>query len=193
MRDRDTALKKAVKSKRDTDMLIFKGLRNRVIKELRQAKSNFYIRLLDDAKGNSKAIWQNINNLMRKEPRSFDIQLKINDKITGDKATVAATLNRFFFKSVDELGKNFKDMEVDVVPVNVTEEAFDLSPTNATEVSKIIRSLKNSKCKDNYQLDTMFIKKHSDFLVPPITHLINLSLTQCLFPSMETSNHHSNF
>lgn len=84
---------------------------------------------------------------------------------------------------VDEHSKNFKDKEVDIVPVNVAEEAFDLSLTNVTEVSKIMRSLKSSKCKDNYQLDTMFIKKHCDFLVPPITHLINLSLTQCIFPS----------
>lgn len=72
--------KKAVKSKRDTDIFIFKGLRNRVVKKLRQAKSSFYFHLLDDAKGNSKTIWENINNAMRKEPRTLISSLKLRMK-----------------------------------------------------------------------------------------------------------------
>ncbi len=67
MKTRDAALKKAMKSRRDTDILIFKGLRNKVIRELRQAKSCFYLQIMDDAKGNNKLIWLNINNLTRKE------------------------------------------------------------------------------------------------------------------------------
>ena len=42
MKNRDTALKRAIKTKRDTDLLVYKGLRNRVIKELRLAKSRFF-------------------------------------------------------------------------------------------------------------------------------------------------------
>lgn len=42
MKYRDTALKRAIKTKRDTDILSYKGLRNKVIKELKLAKSRFF-------------------------------------------------------------------------------------------------------------------------------------------------------
>lgn len=63
-------------------MLIFKGLRNRVISELRQAKPSFYVHLIGNSKGNGKMSWQNINNIIRKESHSYnDVQLKIEGKL----------------------------------------------------------------------------------------------------------------
>lgn len=48
-------------------MLVYKGLRNNVIQELRLAKSNFYVNILNEARGNSKLIWENINNITKKD------------------------------------------------------------------------------------------------------------------------------
>lgn len=52
-----------VKTRYDTDLILFKGLRNQVVKELRNSKSNYYMKMLADAKGNSKLIWKQINSL----------------------------------------------------------------------------------------------------------------------------------
>ena len=55
MKQRDSALKTALKSgiphKRK-----FQGLRNKVVKELRQAKANYFIKLINESKGNSKSL-----------------------------------------------------------------------------------------------------------------------------------------
>lgn len=86
MKQRDLALKKATKSKRDSDILIYKVLINKVVKEMRLAKSSFYIQALNEAKGNSKDIWKNINNLTgRGGHKVEDIQLKSQ----GDLKTMA--------------------------------------------------------------------------------------------------------
>ena len=93
MKSRDAALKKAIKTKRDTDTLDYKGLRNKVFKELRLAKSRFHLQLLSEAKGNSKEIWKSINNLRgRAQHHSRDIQLTIQGKIVDDVAISGAGL-----------------------------------------------------------------------------------------------------
>ena len=50
------ALRKAVNTRRDADMLIYKDLRNKVIQELREAKSHFHLNILNEEEGNSKFI-----------------------------------------------------------------------------------------------------------------------------------------
>lgn len=42
MKTSDAALRKAIKTRRDIDMPIYKGLRNKVFQEPRLAKSRFY-------------------------------------------------------------------------------------------------------------------------------------------------------
>lgn len=128
MKDRDVVLKKAVKTKGNTDMLIFKGLRNKVIYELRQVKSKFYLNILHNAKGNSKLIWQGINNLTRNEPLiSENFQLKTEGILTDDKATIAATFNSYFIGSVNELGRKFTRGKLDISPISSSDEAFILA------------------------------------------------------------------
>lgn len=59
MKNRDSALRKTIKSRRDTDMLIYKDFRNKVTQELRLAKSRIYLHVMNEAKGNSKLNWKN--------------------------------------------------------------------------------------------------------------------------------------
>lgn len=82
MKQRDLALKKATKTKLDTDILIYKGLRNKVVNELRSAKSSFYIHALNEAKGNGKNIWKHIKNLIGREGHHTEnIKLKSQGKL----------------------------------------------------------------------------------------------------------------
>ncbi len=65
MKQRDLALKAALKSKLPHDKRKFQDLRNKVVKELRQAKADYFIKLIDDSKGNSKLIWKNIDKITK--------------------------------------------------------------------------------------------------------------------------------
>ena len=44
-------------------------------------------------------------------------------------------------------------------------------------------SLSNSRAKDTWGIDQVFIKKHKDTLSTPIMCIINRSLDECIFPS----------
>lgn len=59
MKQRDVALKMALKTKTEYDKRVFTTLRNKVIKDLRNAKASFFINAIAEAKGNAKHIWQN--------------------------------------------------------------------------------------------------------------------------------------
>lgn len=182
MKSREAALRKAIKTRRDTDMLIYKGLRNKVIQELREAKSHFYLNILNEAKGNSKLIWKNIDNLTRTDTKFLgDIKLKVQGKLIEDHFTVASVFNNFFLESVYELGKTFTKRKLDIVPIDATGQVFQLVETNELQVNKIISSLKSSKSRDTFQFDTMFVKSHKDILTPTIAHLINLSFKHSSF------------
>lgn len=60
---------------------------------------------------------------------------------------------------------------------------FRLEEVTEAEGRKIIRSLKSSKAKDAYGLDSNFLKTNADHLIKPLTHLVNLSISQCAVPS----------
>ncbi len=145
------------------------------------AKSRFYLQVLNDAKGNSKEIWKNINNLAgRKQHYSGNIQLKFQGKITEDSVAIASIFNSFFIESVRELGNHFKKRELTIH--SNKGQGFTLAATNEEQVKKIIHSLKTSKSRDAFYMDSMLIKKHSDTLTTPITHLINVSIAHSCFP-----------
>ena len=186
MKQRDSALKKANKTKRDSDILIYKGLRNKVVNEIRLAKSSFYIQVLNENKGNSKEIWKIINNLTgRGGHQVADIQLKYQNDLIKDNDSIAGILNTYFIESVYELGNHF--MKNDTMPVvslhTENDTGFSLNIIDEAHIKKIIDSLTSSKSRDAFHMDSMLIKKHLNTLTRPITHLINLSITQSCFPN----------
>lgn len=64
--ERDATLKAAIKSKLTTDRSKIMVLRNKVTREIRKGKANFFVNIIDQAKGNSKLIWESMNKLTGK-------------------------------------------------------------------------------------------------------------------------------
>ena len=81
IKERDNALKHSLKSKSPTDRHIFVSIRNKVIKEIRAAKSNFFVYLIHDAKGNHKQIWDCLHQLTGKGHHKVTKQMEIKDWI----------------------------------------------------------------------------------------------------------------
>lgn len=100
MKRRDFALKTFLKSRSSTDMVLYKGLRNRVIKELRNAKATYYISVIREAKGNNNLIWKQINSLIKPEgvTRSMIQALKVGDQLIMDSGRIANEFNNFCYK-----------------------------------------------------------------------------------------------
>ena len=68
MKQRDLALKQALKSKLEHDKCKFIMLSNKLIKELRKAAANFFINIIGEARGNAKPMWKQIKKTNRERP-----------------------------------------------------------------------------------------------------------------------------
>ncbi len=100
MKQRDHALKTFLKTRHEIDLQLFKGLRNRVTKEFRTLKSNYYIHILSEAKGNGN-IMETINSLIKPKSKAQDKYiLKVGDEIVHDSKRIANIFNDFFIQSV---------------------------------------------------------------------------------------------
>ncbi len=112
MKLRDVLLKNFVKSGLTTDRLKFTAARNKVIQMMRKAKANFFITVMENARGDGKKLWQNINKLTRKEYRhnNNDLELIIDNKLESSPDTLASELKIFFLKSVENISKHFSPL-----------------------------------------------------------------------------------
>lgn len=95
MKERDNALKLSPKSNTLTDRHIFVSLRNKVIKEIRAAKSTFFVDLIRDAKGSHKRVWDCLHKLTGKGSNKATKQLEIKDNgiINKEPAEIVTILN----------------------------------------------------------------------------------------------------
>ncbi len=66
---------------------------------------------------------------------------------------------------------------------NASETALVLRPVTKLDVEKVVMSLKSSRAKDIYGIDTLLLKQISSSIVNPVTHIINSSLDQGRFPT----------
>jgi hypothetical protein len=103
-------------------------------------------------------------------------------------ARLAWTMNDFFIRKVTELRARIPHSETD--PMGKLKDVlrtrhctFGLRPVTPDEVSKIIQNLKNSKSTGTDFINTWTLKLVSKEILPTITHIVNLSISQRKFPS----------
>ena len=96
-----------------TDHLVFTGLRNKVVSELRKAKTNYFSKLIEEANGNSSKLWQHINKLTNSSKHKHPkiTSLKVGNTLIHSNESIANVFNSFFIESVQELASHFKATE----------------------------------------------------------------------------------
>ena len=96
-------------------------------------------------------------------------------------------MNQFFLSKVQLLRESIPDVHLD--PLSKLREimwnrtcTMKLKPVHPDDVMKVIISLKNSKSTGTDFLDTRIIKLVANEILPALTRIVNLSLTQLKFP-----------
>lgn len=187
IKKKNFALKTYLKTRYDTDLMLFKGLRNQVVKELRNLKANYYMKILTKAKGNCKVMWKQINSLIKPNANTNNsYELKCEEKNISDPVQVANAFNQFFIKSVQDLASNFLDDEPNSVNLNIlpsaNENSFKIREVDQAVVMKAISDLNTNLSKDNYNIDTTFLKKYYQIIIQPFSYIINVSIKTRIFP-----------
>lgn len=142
MKERDQLLKQSLKTGLTTDWQKFTSLRNKVTKRLRQAKANLFIDTIEEARGNGKKIWQNINKLIGRKQNYNSLELKNNTELVTNPIIISTELNTFFLDSVYEITKFFNSPSYSICSINYAQPNFPPTRNNWNWSSKYYQWLK---------------------------------------------------
>jgi flavodoxin len=192
MRARDALYKKFTK---ETDPVLkenyfgsYKAYRNRIIALIRTSKKQYYAKFFEENNSNVKKTWDGIRNLINVNKKS---STKI-DKIFADSKwltegkDIANSVNKFFVNIgstvEDKIPQSSKSYSSYLSNFNFN--SVYLHECSQEEVLDIIQGFSTSKACGPYSIPTKILKEFSNFLITPITAIINKSLREGIFPSL---------
>ena len=188
MKERDTAQAHASETQDADDWRQFKNLRNTITNRMRHEKAAWEKQRLDHAENSSTNLWKNIKGWLNWKASGPPTQLFSDGLLISSPIALATTMNRYFISKVDRLRQMIPRSNSD--PLKVLKETmsdrscnFHLQPVHPDKILEIIKSLKNSKSTGLDYIDTNIIKLVVDDILPAITHIVNLSIRDAIFPS----------
>ena len=174
-----------LKTKQPRDIQFYKIYRNKVNKLMTIAERDHYENELKDNSNNMKNSWRIIKEVICKNrPKYTCSRFYVNSgkEITTDKKVIADKFNSFFVNVGPDLAKNIPSLSQS--PTSYMERniySMAIIPATEEEVIRIIKSLKMSSPGWD-SISASIIKLTYRLFIDPLTHVLNLSLTQGVFP-----------
>ena len=163
------------KSKTPENLLKFKTQAKLVAKLITTARRSFYRNLVTEFSSQPKKLWSTLNSILS---RSTKAPLPSN----SSSSELANSFLNFFGEKISRL--------ISAIPISPFRPDIPTSPTflssflpaTGQEIKTAVLCSSNASC-DSDILPTKLLKSCLDVLLPPITHLINLCLSESTFPS----------
>lgn len=191
IRKRDK-LSKLVKQQPFNDQLrdSFCRFRNELSKLIKSTKNNYYKKQIMDSNGKPKVFWNIINEYsgVGKSNSSFPLQYFLNGSKTADDAVgeVANSFNSFFSQVGRKLASELPPL---VGPPVVDDSAhrgehvFQLEPVTGDQVRRCVQDMRGGSAPGVDGFSTLTLKNNIYYLLRPLMHIVNLSITSGVFPS----------
>ena len=194
MEKRDKAIKKYSETRKPQDWEEAKALRNKVIRRLKTEKMRNMrekIAKCEKEKDCGK-VWKNIKSYL-----SWGGSTGAPSKLTNNAgqlitspAEMAELQNKYYVEKVKKIRQKLPEIgdptaqlrkSMEERPHPRTEE-LRLRTVNPSEVDKLLKKLRNSKSCGLDNIDTYVLKLTRPYIVPSLTHIINLSISTHTFP-----------
>ena len=167
---------------------VYNLFRNRIIREIKKSKKNYYSNYFTENSNNIKQTWSGIREIINlKNSVSQRIsQLSINGAIIDNPSEMSTNFNNYFVnvgpdtESKIPVSQNINP-EKFLNKRNQFEFIFD--PVIETEVLQIINNLDN-KSTGPYSIPIKLIKIIPDLIIKPLCGLINQSFSSGIFPDL---------
>ena len=165
--------------------LKYKQYRNCFNRCLKTAKRLFYEEKIDKSNC-SKTAWKYLYDVLGKTKgkKSKIDEINIENTVSSDPEQIANSFNSFFASVAQTtIAKipSTKCKHSDFPSKEVTSQ-FAFKPVDSGVVSQVLRKLEPKISCDINGFSPKLLKESSDMILKPLTHLINLSLTQGTFP-----------
>lgn len=151
---------------------------------VRQTKCNYYKKKITCSSNSTKAAWDAIHELSGTTncKRKENIILQCDGQLIFDPNEVSQLFNNFFIDSVREVVSQIPVCDNNInCSVSVLNSMFTL-PYSEYEVRGLFGKLKNKSSSGPDGIPCNLLKRISDYLIVPLTFLINLSLESGIFP-----------
>ena len=163
----------------------YKMYRNKLHQLLRKAERDHYDALLNHNKNNLRKSWSIIKEVINKKRQNcISHEFLLDGDIVTDRKCIAHKFNEFFTNIGSTLANKIAKSDIDPVSYikNANKHSMVIEPTDTVEVSNIIRTLRDASAGfDN--ITAKIVKLSCDTFLAPLTHVLNLSLTQGIVPN----------
>lgn len=164
---------------------IYKLYRNKLNGLLRLTERNYYNYLIENNKLNVRKSWDILKEIInRKKPKNLIETLLIKNRKITNKKDIAESFNNYFVQVGPNLAKDIPPNTISPTSFmnNRDYNSIFLQPVVHNEVVNIIKNLKKSSPGwDEIKGD--IVSSVSDCIVSPLVHVINLSISNGIFPS----------
>ena len=189
IKDRNSAQANAAQTQDLDDWRLYKSLRNTATSKMRQEKKAWEKMKLDSTKHNPSTLWKSVKTWLNWNNSGPPSQLFHQGRLINSPAGLAGTMNSFFIDKVNTLRLGIPAADTDPLKklkASLTGRQCILTfrTVHPAEVLKVINGLKDSKSTGTDNIDTWVIKLAAQDILPALTHIINLSIQQSIFPSM---------
>lgn len=177
-----------VKNKNAVTENNYKIYANILKKVIKKAKTEFNKSIFNNRVSNAKSMWKQINRVFSKNaPKSSNNNMPTiihNNKDLKDDKEKADAFSEYFASVGENLAKNIPSSTVsytNYLPVPNPNSIY-LDDISYEELLASIISLKNSKSTGPDDLSCFIIKSARVYIIEPLLHIFNLSISQGIFP-----------
>ena len=164
---------------------IYKQYRNNLNKLLITAEKSHLETLFNDNKDNLKKSWRILKQVINKRKDSSSCsKFLVNQETTTDKNKIAKGFNQYFINISPNLANKIpQDNKCPTTYMdNRVLESMVITPVVEEEVQAIIKSLKDSSAGWD-DISARVVKTTYSSFITPLTHIMNISLLNGVFPS----------
>ena len=183
IKEKDSALARAKRTKSENDFQRARQLRNEVIRRLRTARADYIKNNLQESRGDTKKFWKNISDILPARKSSQRNSIRLTNQTSNDtipEHECADYINSFFTSIGPELSRTFNttwkyDSKI------LRETMADLDCTEEV-ILKLIRSIDIGKSSGIQGISSRILKIALVGIVDKLTTLFKRSLSSGVFP-----------
>lgn len=177
-----------IKYRTNTAEMKYKVYKNKLVVIMRQAKKDYYNKLLNYNKNNLKGTWNILNKVMGNKTAHIALpdHFIYNNKTLHDLNEVANEFNSFFVNMGPNLADSIKIHDMSLQrggrgDSRVLQSMF-LGDVSESEIISIVSKSKSKTSIDCDGIDMIILKKTIDCVVKPLCYICNLSFASGIFP-----------
>lgn len=146
------------------------------------AKKMYNDSLLINSRNKTKTAWDIVKPNTKKTNKQTDISIKITEELITDEPTIVCNHFVNYFSSVSNHETNNAKPITNLHALDNNPYSFYFEPATELEVTDIIKNLKNSNVSGDDNVSNNLIKKCMQYIIKPLTELLNCSLAEGIFP-----------